>query len=169
MDVDPVVVGPHQTEAQTVVVGRRHERILQRSLEERAVIIVIPIENEGIDPVVGRGIDLARHDGRIGFILVAPERDLGLLVPGKTGPGGFDQFPFGPAATFERRVARIAGVVVAEVVARHRDIVAAGRSGAMTVSKHRSTTVAGQRKKSGMIPPKLSTIPPISASLAGSC
>ena len=90
--------------------------MIDRPVEERAVVVVVPVEDERIDAVVGGGGDLLLHDFRIRFIGVSPERHVGLVVAGETRFGRLDQFPFGPALALVLLVARIAGVVVAEIV-----------------------------------------------------
>jgi len=91
---------------------------------------MIPIEDEGVDAMVGGGIDFFGHDLRIGFVLVSPERDLGLLVAGKPRLGRFEQFPFAPALALGLLVARIIRVVLAEVITGHGHLrVGTGGSG----------------------------------------
>ena len=123
LDFQPIVVGPHQREAKAVVVRGPHKTAVQRPIEERSVFIVIPVENERIDPVVGRRGDLAFHRRRIGLIFVTPQRDFRLGVAGKAGPRVFDEFPFRPSPTLHRLVARIAGVIIAKVVTGYLHVV----------------------------------------------
>ncbi len=116
MDVHPVVVGPHQRELHAVVVRRAQEAFVQPSLQERAILVVVPIEQEDVDPVIGGRGDLARHGLRVGFILVAPGRHARLAMAGEARLGALDQLPFGPARPVRGLVARV-DVVVGEVVA----------------------------------------------------
>ena len=66
------MVGPHEGELDAAVVGRLEETLVNRAIEERAVVVVIPVEDEGINAVVGGGGDLPGHDLRIGFVLDNP-------------------------------------------------------------------------------------------------
>ena len=117
LDFQPIMVGPHECKAKAIVVRGPHKSAVQRPIEERSVFIVIPVENERIDPVISRRGDLAFHRRGMGLVLVAPERNLRLGVAGKTGARRFDKFPFRPSPTLHRLVARISGVVIAEIVA----------------------------------------------------
>ena len=121
MDFQPVVVGPHEGELQARVVLGLQETQVNRPIEKRAVVVVIPIEDERIDAVVGGGGDFLCHDLRVGFIGVSPERHVRLVMAGEARAGCLDQFPLGPILALALHVARIARVVVAEVVTRHGD------------------------------------------------
>ena len=121
MDVGPIVIGPHQAELHPAVVGGLEIAQIEAAVEERAVVVVVPIEDEGVDGVVGGGVDLAGHHLRVRLVLVAPERHVRLLMAGKAGPGRLDQLPLRPAAALGLFVARLAGMVVGEIVAGHGD------------------------------------------------
>ncbi len=116
MDVHPVVVGPHQRELHAAVVRRAEEALVQPTLQERAILVVVPIEQEDVDPVVGGRGDLARHGLWVGFILVAPSRHARLVMAGEARLGALDQLPLGPARAVRGLVARV-DVVVGEIVA----------------------------------------------------
>ena len=116
VDIHPVVVGPHQRELHAVVVGRAEEAFVQPALEEGAVVVVIPIEQEDVDSVVGGRGDIACHGLRVGFILVAPDRHAWLAMAGEARLGALDQLPLGPARAVRGLVARV-DVVVREIVA----------------------------------------------------
>ena len=110
------MVGPHEGELDAIAVGCLEETLVNRAIQKRAVGVVIPIKDEGIYPVVGGGGDLLGHDLRIRFVLITPERDLGLLMAGETGFGGFDEFPFAPGFASGFQIAQIVGMILAEVV-----------------------------------------------------
>src|SRR5208282_3560604 len=119
LDVIPVVVGPHQREFQSLPIGGIQISLVERGVQEGAIVVVIPVKDKRIDAVVGGGVNLFGHHLRIGFIAVSPERDLWLIVPGETRLGIFDQFPFAPGCAFFFRVSRIAGVIVGKIVNRN--------------------------------------------------
>jgi len=121
VDVDPIVVGPHEGKVQTADIARLEEALFQAALEERPVFVVIPIKDEVIDAVVGRGINFALHDTRIRLVLVSPDGNLRLFMSGKTRPGLLDQLPFGPTRSVHLLVARI-NVVIREIVTPDADV-----------------------------------------------
>jgi hypothetical protein len=82
---------------------------------------VIPIEDKVIDPVIRRRIDLFFHNERIGLVLMAPEWNLRLLVPGKARASLLNQMPLGPSRPVHFLVARI-NVVIREIVTPHSDV-----------------------------------------------
>ena len=115
LDVIPIVVRPHDREAEPVVVGSLEESPVQRAFKIRAVVVMIPIEDERFEPMVCGRIDLAGHHQGIRFILVAPERNLGLQLTGKTRPGAADQIPLGETRILglvPTRMRMRAGIVV---------------------------------------------------------
>ena len=56
VDIDPVVVRPHESELQAVVVLRPQETLLQPPLEERTVVVVVPVEEKGIDFLIPQNV-----------------------------------------------------------------------------------------------------------------
>ncbi len=116
VNLQPIVVRPHEGELQALVIGRLEKAPVDWAFQVRAVIVVVPIEDEGVDAVIGGGGDFLRHHLGIGFIAVSPQRYFGLLVAGKARFGGLDQLPLGPISPLHSRVARIAGVIVAKVI-----------------------------------------------------
>ena len=121
VDVEPVVIGPHQREFQFFGIRRFQEAFVQRAVQERPVVVVIPVENENVDPVVGCRVDLTGHLRRVFFVGISPGRHFGLLLAVETGTGFLDQFPFGPAVALEAVVTSVVGVVIREIVAGYRD------------------------------------------------
>ena len=82
---------------------------------------MIPIEEKNIDAVVGRRCNLALHHLRVRLVLVAPKRNLGLLMPGKAGRGGFYQIPLIPSLAHPCLMSRLSLVVVSKIVNRHSE------------------------------------------------
>ncbi len=126
VDVYPVVVGPHQREFQAVAVRRAQEAHIQRPFEERPILIVVPVEEEGRHAVIGRRGDLAAHHGGVALVLLAPQRGARLAVAGEARLGAPGQLPLGPAGAVDARVARV-GVVGREVVAGDFEICSLGQ------------------------------------------
>ena len=115
LNVIPVVVGPHEAELDAAVVRGLQEAAIEGALEVWAVVVVIPIEDEGVDAVVRGGLDLLGHDGGIRFVSVAPKGHLGLLMARETGLGLPDEVPLGETGILglvPSRVGVLAGVVV---------------------------------------------------------
>ena len=115
LDVEPVVIGPHQAELDAAVVRGLQKAPLQRALQVGAVVVVIPVEDEGIDAVVGGGVNLLGHDLGIGFVGVAPKRDLGLLMAREARLGLPDEVPLGEPGILglvPPRVGMLAGIVI---------------------------------------------------------
>ena len=90
-------------------------------VHDEEVVVVIPVENENVDPVVGCRVDLTGHLRRVFFVGISPGRHFGLLLAVETGTGFLDQFPFGPAVALEAVVTSVVGVVIREIVAGYRD------------------------------------------------
>ena len=115
LNIIPVVIRPHDREVDPFVVGSLEESPVQRPLEIGPVVVVIPIENERIESMIGRRVDLSGHHQWIGFVLVSPERRVGLLVPGKPRARFADKIPFGEARIFRFVPSRMwvrAGIVI---------------------------------------------------------
>ena len=127
MHVHPVVVGPHQRELDPVAVGRAQVAFVEGALQERAVVVPVPVEDEGIDAVVRRGVDLLSHNRRVGLVALTPKRHLRLVMSGEARTRFPDQFPFIPARSVERLVAGVAEMVVGKIVAGDGDGAAVGR------------------------------------------
>jgi len=126
-DVDPVVIGPHQSELHSIAIPCLEKPSLQASVEIRPSIMPIPVEDPGRHAVVGSGINLPGHHVRIGLVLIAPQRHFGLSVTFESRLGGPDQIPFGPARAVPFLITRI-GVIAREVVGSDL-IPIGGRSG----------------------------------------
>ena len=122
VDVDPIVIRPHQGKIDPVDISRLKKSLLKTALKERTVLIVIPIEDKMIDAVIHRRVDLLLHHLRVGFILMTPQWHLRLLVPRETRNGMPDQLPLGPTGAVDLCIAGI-GVIVREVVAADPDTV----------------------------------------------
>ena len=120
LDIIPVMVCPHEGEFHAGVVGYVEKTFVQRVIEIRPVVVIIPVEDKGIHPVIGGGGDFLRHDFGFRFILIAPDRRVGLDVPGKTRLGGFDLIPFRKAGIFIFVPAWV-GVRAGIIVSRHGD------------------------------------------------
>ena len=96
MTVRPVMIGPHQGIVEPVGIRRFLKPFPQSLLQKRAIVVIIPVKQKGGDSTVCSGIDLSTHNGWIRLVLISPQRHLGLLMPGKTRPGNFHQFPLRP-------------------------------------------------------------------------
>lgn len=116
VDVEPVVVGPHEAEFELVDVRGSQEAVIQAVFEKRAVIVVIIVEDEVIDAVRGGVFDLLRHNGGVRFVGVAEDGHFGLAVARETRRHRLDQLPFAPAFAVDGRVARFAAVIVRKIV-----------------------------------------------------
>src|ERR1017187_5140285 len=80
MDVEPIVVCPHQREIQPPIVPRLQKAMIDGTVQEWTVVVVVPVENERVDAMVcGRGY-LLRHHRRVGFVRVSPKRNVWLVV-----------------------------------------------------------------------------------------
>ena len=120
VDVNPVVIGPHQTKIDPIDVAGLEEALLQTTLKKRPVLVVVPVKKEVIDAMIHGRIDLFLHHFGLGLILMAPDRNLGLLVVGKPGGGMADQLPLRPAAAMNLLVPWVP-MVVGEIVTTHLD------------------------------------------------
>ena len=115
LDVEPVMIGPHQAELDAAVVRGLQKPPLQGALKIWTVVVVIPVEDEGVDAVVGRRIDLLRHDLGIGFVGVSPDRSFGLFMAGKARLGLSNEVPLGEAGILglvPTRIGVLAGIVI---------------------------------------------------------
>ena len=121
LDVQPVMVRPHKGELEPFMVGRLQKSTVNRTIQKWTVVVVIPVEEEGADAVVGGSVDFIGHDRRISFVLVAPQGHVRLEVSGKSRLGIPDQFPFRPVRALGLHVARVAGMVIAKVITDHGD------------------------------------------------
>ncbi len=95
--VGPVVVGPHEGKLDALAVGGLEEAFFEATLEEGTVFVPVPVEEEDIQSVVGGHGDLAGHDVGVGFVLIAPEGHVGLVVAGEERPCALHQLPLGEA------------------------------------------------------------------------
>ena len=115
VDIDPVVIGPHQGEIDSIDVAGLEEPLLQTTLKKRPVLVVVPVKNKMIDAMIRGRIDFFLHHLGLGLILISPERNLGLLVVRKTWVGVADQLPLRPTRPVDLLVSWI-DVVVGKVV-----------------------------------------------------
>ena len=119
-----IVIRPHEEEFDLVVVAGLEEAIVDALLQEWLVVVPVPVEDQHVDPVAGGGGDFLFHDARVGLVLVAPERDIGLLVPREAGLAVPDNFPFANI-TLEEGIPAFLGmvrwpVIGGDVIARRR-------------------------------------------------
>ena len=87
------MVGPHNVELHLVAVARLQEAVIEATLQKRAPVEPIPVEDKDIDAVVGRRVDPPLHNTRVIVMLIAPERLLGLVVAVETGRAPLDDLP----------------------------------------------------------------------------
>ena len=112
----PVMICPHERKFQAVGIGRFHETLFQTMLQEQTVIIVVPIKNERIDPMIRGSVYFPCHYFGIGFIRVSPKRNARLIMAFIARLGGFDHFPFRPAFAFVFIIASVTGMIVGEII-----------------------------------------------------
>ena len=115
VDIDPVVIGPHEGKIDPIDVTGLEEPLLQTTLKKRPVLVVVPVKNKMIDAMIHGRTDLFLHHFWTRFVFVPPERDLGLLVVRKTWVGVADQLPLRPARSVDLLITWI-NVVVGKVV-----------------------------------------------------
>lgn len=65
------------------MVGCAQEAPVEGGIEERLVIVSVLAEDEDVDAVSGRRVDLLRHDLPVGTIPIAPERHPRLAMTGE--------------------------------------------------------------------------------------
>ena len=116
MDVDPVMVGPHEGELDALIVFGVQVAALEAVLQKGAVVVIVPVKDKGVDAVFRGGFYFFGHHLWIGFILVAPQRRLWLLVTGESRPRVFDQLPLAPLFAETGAVSGVAGMVVWKIV-----------------------------------------------------
>jgi len=90
VDIDPVVIGPHEGKIDPIDVAGFEEALLQTTLKKRPVLVVVPVKEEVIDAMIRGRIDFFLHHFGLGLILMAPERNLGLLMVGESWGGVAD-------------------------------------------------------------------------------
>ena len=120
VDIDPVVIGPHEGKIDPIDVAGFEEALLQTTLKKRPVLVVVPVKKEVIDAMIRGHIDLFLHHLGLGLIFIAPRGDLGLLVVGETWGSVADQLPLRPAAAMDFLVPWVR-MVVGEIVTTHPD------------------------------------------------
>src|SRR4051794_22680348 len=49
MNIDPIVIGPHQGKFETSAVGRSQKALLEATLQERPIVIVVPIKDKDVN------------------------------------------------------------------------------------------------------------------------
>ena len=99
----------------------------KRARPKRTVVVVIPVEDKGIDSIIGGRIDLLGHYPGIRLVRVAPQRDFGLLVSGEARLGFPDEVPLGEPGILRLVPARI-GVLARVVIGGNGDVAIGGRS-----------------------------------------
>ena len=52
MDVNPVVVGPHEGKIDPIDVAGLEEPLLQTTLKKRPILVVVPVKNKMIDAML---------------------------------------------------------------------------------------------------------------------
>lgn len=107
-------------EQTAIRVGRVQELTVKPPLQERAVVVTVPVKKPDVDAVVRRRFDLA-HRRRTRLVLVAPQRHARLAMSGETRLGALGQLPLAPPGTVYRFVARI-DVIVGKIVPGNRII-----------------------------------------------
>ena len=120
VDVNPVVIGPHESKIDPIDVAGFEEPLLQTTLKKRPVLVVVPVKKEVIDAMIRGRIDLFFHHLRARFIFVTPNGHFGLLMVGEAWGGVADQLPFCPAATMDLLVTWVR-MVVRKIVTTHPD------------------------------------------------
>ena len=122
MDVDPVMIGPHQAKLQPVRVGCFHKTLLYTAFQKETILIIVPVEDKSVDPVIGGGIYFLRHLLGIGLIRIAPGRDIRLDMPLETRFGRFHQLPFRPAFALYLLIPGIAVMIIGKIIRRNKTI-----------------------------------------------
>ena len=110
-----IMIAPHNSKFDFIQIGCMQKTIFQTAVPVRSIGKKIPVKNKTVYTVIRGCIDFLFHHSQVGFILVSPQGDFGLLMSGKTWCGMFDQIPFGPAFTMSFFIARI-NVPVWEIV-----------------------------------------------------
>lgn len=128
------MVGPHQVKLHLPVVLRPQETLIQYIFQERAVVVPIPVENEGIDAVFKGRVDLFLLHPRIGLVQIAPQRDVGLAVSFKFGMRLVNGLPFADPVR-ENPDLRKPGIVVVGRPDERGNIVSGGRRPALTAGR----------------------------------
>ncbi len=113
--VIPILIGPHQTELDSILIGSAQVSRFQATIEERRTFIPIPIEDEVGDSGICGGLDLLLKDPWVRFILWSPSRFLRLMVPRELRLAALKDLPFGPPLPMNRLIPRI-DVVVRKVI-----------------------------------------------------
>lgn len=93
-EVVGVMVGPHQVEFHAVTVPGLQKAIVQAILQKRSAVIPVPVVDEYIYPVVGRGRDLHLHHIGVGLVHVSPEGLPGPAMAGEFRHGVLHRLPF---------------------------------------------------------------------------
>src|SRR6266508_5707930 len=104
VDINPIMVGPHQSKLETTIVWGLQIAPFQASLQKGAIVIVIPVEDEIVDTMIGRCVDLPGEYGRVRFILIAPARGFRLLMARESRLTSLNELPFGPARAMGRLI-----------------------------------------------------------------
>ena len=127
MNLDPVVIGPHQPEADVVHVRGLQEPFVEATVQKRHAVVAIPVEQHHVDAVRRGGLDLTGHHGRVLLVGIAPQWDLGLVVPLEARLRLAHEFPLAPALALVELVERVSGVVVRKIITGDRDVVSGYR------------------------------------------
>ena len=120
VNVNPVVIGPHQGKIDPIDVAGLEKPLLQTSLKKRPVLVVVPVKNKMIDAMIRGRIDFFLHHLGLGLILITPNWHLGLLMVGEAWGSVADQLPLRPAGSMDLLVPWIR-MIVGKIVTAHSD------------------------------------------------
>src|SRR3546814_6284093 len=91
--VHPIVIRPHQRELEIGAVGRGEKSSFQSTFEVRTTLVPEVVENESVDAVRAREVDVVGHHLGIRLVFLAARGDARLLVFRVAGHGGSEDFP----------------------------------------------------------------------------
>ena len=114
-DVDQLVVGPHQREVDQLEVGRLEQSLVEGTREVGAVVVPVVVDEEAVDTVAMRELDVDGRLRRLGLVAIAELGHARLTVPLEARPRRAEQLPLVPTLAEPRCVARV-GVPVGKVV-----------------------------------------------------
>src|SRR6266567_1336312 len=115
LNVEPVMVCPHDTKLQIFAIGRSKVAVGQGRLQKRPIFVPVPVEYECID-TAGRGSgNLFLENSGVRFVSISPKRYPWLAMPREAGRGGLDQIPFRPGRPMSLDVAFVL-MIIAEVI-----------------------------------------------------
>ena len=118
----PIVIGPHECKFDIIHILRFQETFVQTAIQERAIFVHVPVENETIDAIIRSCFNFLLHNFRVFFIGISPQRNFRLIVSRKSGLSSFHQFPFRPTSTFVLNISGIIGMVIRKIIGRNGDL-----------------------------------------------